>query len=72
MRRYFICLLAFLAISYSLALHPAAATNPATETVTSDDKNWFGLGITSGVYVFNGGLVSSVGTSWRIRIFRMV
>ncbi|MDE0089397.1 MAG: hypothetical protein OXU23_27030 [Candidatus Poribacteria bacterium] len=68
MRRYFICLLTFLAIGYSLALHPAAATNPATETVASDDTNWLGIGITSGIYASNGGLVSSVGTSWRIRI----
>lgn len=71
MRRYFICLLTFLTIGYGFVLHPVAATNPATsETVVSDDTNWFGFGITNGVYVSNGGLVSLVGTSWRIRILK--
>ena len=70
MRCHFICLLAFLLIGYGSALQPAAATNPATSTmVASDDTDWFvGLGFTNGVYVSNGGLVSSIGTSWRIKI----
>ncbi len=61
MRRYFICLLTFLAIGYSLALHSAAAT----------DENGIRIGLGYVVTpLSNRNLMSSNGMSWKTSFSR--
>lgn len=69
MKRYFLGVLAFFTIACCLTLQLSATANATTsETVASDDTDRFGFGFTNGVYVSNGGLVSSLATSWKAGI----